>query len=88
MSLKITHSSGHVHLRCRTRVIRVRKVHIKAFLAYAGFGLMALDAGVAFAAAHHFEPMAGPFGKLGATMAGAVPFFDGLIKAAVKGAEA
>lgn len=89
MNLKLlTHSRDHLHVRCGLRwTVKVRKVHVKAFLAYAGFSLMALDAGVALAAAHHFEPMAGPLGKVGATMAGAVPFFDKLLKAAIQGAE-
>lgn len=60
--------------------VHVHKTHVKAFLAVAGFALMGADWAITFANIHHLEPIAGPGGKLGATMAGAVPFFEGLLR--------
>lgn len=66
--------------------VRVRKHHIKLFLATAGAALMTLDAAVAWALANHLphavELAFGNGGKTGAAMAGIAVFFDRMFLAA------
>jgi hypothetical protein len=83
----ITHSRAFIHIRR----VRIRKAHCKAFLACGGAFLMAADAASAWAGpalfpqlVHHHEALIANGGKLGAAMAGFVPFFEGALSSLVR----
>jgi hypothetical protein len=67
--------------------IRVRKAHVRVFLAYTGAAFMVADASIAtaahhIAACHSVEGYAAHLGKLGAAMSGCVAFFQDLFNEA------
>lgn len=60
--------------------VKVRRDHVKLFLAYSGAALMGVDFFVFQLGLHHFEMLATSGGKLGAFAAGAAVFFEKVVR--------